>query len=351
MAEFATKPDTTPTGGGGIVSDVLHHVADETMNIASALPGGHALTGDYYRGSGGASPHDLQVALGHYVDDHPEPAQQPSADDVGNFAKHMPMPTSDNPEAPHTRVAGYMLGTNYVRSHDDKENYIPGTLPSEDTKLDLSTPEARLKSLNQLTQNNQQNNLSGEDTCAASALVGGAVLAQGGDGIKKLLNGIDANATEDDRKRLDSGHFKDLREKLDKNLPLTNADMHLLQGDLYSVLQSEKKIEPGVINAPGVDPDTMAKFLSNAPEMSKMLQDNHMGVSTIDMNGEGHAHAVLSIRNPDPSNPNGDATSANAAVYDPYARKGGQVITDKGSLVQYQLAEMQKKGGGSSFEQ
>jgi hypothetical protein len=117
------------------------------------------------------------------------------------------------------------------------------------------------------------------------------------------------------------------------------------------VLLSEKDIVPGKIDTGGVDPDTMAKFLHNAPDMDKLLRDNHMGVSTIDMNGQEHAHAVLSMRNTNPSDPGGDAAAIDGAVYDPYARNGGQIVTDPTALAEYRLAEMTKPGGGSTFEQ
>jgi hypothetical protein len=359
VTSFANKPPKQDDSFFGAVGNTIHGWVDGVASAAASLPiadAVHAAHGPAAPATA-ASPADLHRALGHWADDHSDQqAAAPNEAQQKMFSEFWKHPSVDHldangqkvMEAPHTQVAGLVNGLNYDRNWADK------ALP-ENTKLDMSTPEARLATLNHLTQNRTDTS-AGEDTCAASSLVGGAIMGGGTDGIKKLIDGVDNNLSKEDRARLEGkdGTLAALRDKLKKGEPLTQGDMHQLQQDVYMSLQDTKKAEmvkrgenPDSVT-PGADPDTIAKFLQNSPAMDKMMKDNHMGVSTIDMNGGGQAHAVLSIRAPDAD---GDAHAKSVAVYDPYARKNGQVVTDQGSLMELQLAEKHKADGKPAFEQ
>lgn len=319
--------------------------------VAVDTPAAHQ-DGPQFYGSGGGSAAALQTALGHWADDHsdrqaaaPNEAQQKMFGDFMNHRATDHLDANGNPvlEFPHTQVAGLMNGLNYDKNWRD--HAVP-----EDTKLDLSSPEGRLKSLDHLTQQYGSGG-AGEDTCAASSLVGAAVLGgKGTDGIKKLIDGVDKSLSKEDLARMEGkdGTLTALRAKIAKGEALTNADMHQLQYDVYQGLQDTKKAQmkaegkdPDTATA-GADPKTVETFLKNAPGFDKMMRENNMGISTVDMNGGGQAHAVLAVRNDD---------GKNVGVYDPYARKNGQMVTDQGSLMELQLAEKHREDGKPAFVQ
>lgn len=352
MTSFANKPPEQDHSFFGSIGSTIHGWVD-ALPVADAVNAAHGPA----KVAAAPDPADLQRALGHWTDDHKD--QQPATPNeaqqkmFGDFMNHRAVDHLDADkkpvlEAPHTQVAGLMNGLNYDKNWADKA-------PPESAQLDMSTPEARLATLNHLTQN-RKDTTAGEDTCAASSLVGAAIMGQGTDGIKKLMDGLDNNLSKDDRARLEGkdGTLKALRDKIKNNEPLTQGDMHQLQMDVYMGLQDTKKAEmvkrgenPDMVT-PGADPDTIKQFLQNSPDMDKMMKANHMGISTVDMNGGGQAHAVLSVRE---GGADGDANSKATAVYDPYARKNGQMVTDQGSLMELQLAEKHKADGKPAFEQ
>jgi hypothetical protein len=343
-------------------------VANALVEDASVMPFAGHMTDGYYEGSGNASPAQLHAAFGHWAEDHPAPSESPTK----SIAKAFALPVD-------ALVTGGMMAKYHAFDQDDKHEEsvvqrlaamhvasgyappVPEQLPDEKKQLDLSTPEARIAAMNQLVQNQSKYDddgkvkldETGERTCAASSLVAAAVLGQGTDGLKKLMDGMDANAADTKaREVLDKGDLGAIRAKIEKHEALTNHDLHTLQADLYGELNDKQTAgmsDDEKKKHSGVAPETIDAFLANSKGMDDLMRENHMGISTIDMLGNGHAHAVLSIRNG--GSPNGDASATNTTVYDPNFRKDGQIVTDSKDLLAYQLAEKHKKDGSSGFSQ
>jgi hypothetical protein len=287
---------------------------------------------------------DLMSALGHYTD-----AADPERVNRHGEAKLLRGHENDDPDVVAQHAASHEIHNHYMINSKAEFDGADKILKPEDTKLDLSTPDAKLKAMNNFTQN-QAGRMDGESECAAASLVAAAVLSdgkKGTDGLAKLMNAMDANALDkDERKNLDSGVMKVIRDKMKKGQDLTIQDLHRLQDQLYTEMHYHQALKANeldatdpkaaaALRADGLQANSITGFLDKSPEMRKMMDDNHMAVSFIDNNGQTRSpHATLSIGD--------DGSGRSKAVYDPEARDEGQIVTGKTELDNYKKAQLQR---------
>ncbi len=134
-------------------------------------------------------------------------------------------------------------------------------------------------------------------------------------------------------------HYMKLKEKLDKDPnSLTVADIQALQQTTYEVLRKVQADDKTIIQEPGetgVHGDAMDSFMKKSPELAKMFEENGMEIQGIDNDGAldennqtGMDHWVVKIKGPD----------GKPAIYDPLARRGGQVIDFDEGVKHYERA-------------
>ena len=235
--------------------------------------------------------------------------------------------------ATSSMVSAYRIG----QASDDalwgqKQEYLKAA--QQQPLGDLTDPAARLKALSFITQDTpDQEGASVEggggpvdqSVCAGASIVGAAFLANGPDGLRQVMSAIEAQ----DPKGISTGKFaspeyKKLKEKLAKDPnSLSVADIQALQQTTYEVLRTNQ--DPGIVpeGENGVHGKTMDDFMQKSPQLAKMLEKNGMQIEGIDNDGELDAdgrtamdHWVVRIKGPD----------GKQAIYDPLARRGGQVI-------------------------
>jgi hypothetical protein len=205
-------------------------------------------------------------------------------------------------------------------------------------------PAERLKVLSFLTQDVAPNeegreNVMGESTCAGATVVGAAFLAEGGPGLAKVISAIEKADDGDMRvtsEKYSSPEYKQLKEKLAKDpsgKSLTVADLQALQQTTTEVLQASEP--PEWRNEPGIVNKTMDDFLARSPELAGVIEQSGMQIEMIDNDGvpiDGERkpdHYVLRIKGAEPGQD---------MIYDPSARRGGQIIDFEEGVKHYDKA-------------
>jgi hypothetical protein len=191
--------------------------------------------------------------------------------------------------------------------------------------IDLSSADDRLKFLNGFTQGGADDPNSA-NMCGPTSLIGGAVLANGANGVGTLLDAVDKLAPPG---KEDVAFMKSLRAKLDPQnpIPLTGADMQDAQKYIYERLNAHEGLDvndPDAMKAAtesqrGIDPMTMKNLFQTSPELSALYKENHMEIAGIDLggaNGMAEDHAVLRMS---------DEDGKPLMIFDPAQRKHGQV--------------------------
>jgi len=199
---------------------------------------------------------------------------------------------------------------------------------------DVNDPSARLKAMSFITQDMPEK--SGgpkvddgkgkvdESVCAGASIVGAAFLANGPEGLKQVMKAIE----KQDPKGMSTGknaspEYKAIKDKLAKDPnSLTVADIQVLQQTTYEVLRTTQ--DPKLAgDQTGIHGQTMDNFMKKSPELAKMFEKNGMQIEGIDNDGaiDDHGktsmdHWVVRMKGPD----------GKEAIYDPLARRGGQVI-------------------------
>lgn len=310
------------------------------------------------------SSQDLMKALGHWTDW-----------DYGTFQNNNGAHKIEREmEGASDQNVQQRLAVNELHNHYMVQN--PGDLTKdklvpEDTQLDLSSADSRVKALDNLVQN-KVGDPYGERTCGAASLVGAGLLSgggkNGGDGLKTVMDAMVANAKGDpallkylegDKNDPDNktGVLGDIRKRAADG-SATVADMQTLQRELYNQLQNKESKEasdaynkvmadPAATDAQkeaaakkmqdasadGLGADTLQKFMHSTPEMDKMMKTNGMGISFIgnDPNNPKSQHAVLTIAN---------GQGGPGAIYDPQLRDDGQMVMDPKELENYGKAQV-----------
>lgn len=281
-----------------------------------------------------ADPGALQDALGHYVDGLPEKR-------VGMGDVHMAESRDreieqfkdSHPNATPYDVNAFRVGQHYQMAGDP---------PPPDTPLgDMSTPEARLKALNQLTQNEAKipgvegggaDQVSSRDAtrCGPSSIIAGALVAGGPEGLNAVIDGMKARGM--DPKGADGMMTDLLQKKIREGKPLTIGDVQDLQLSLYNTMkQQEMNEDPErAKKSAGINAGTVQSFLSSSPELAEMYKKNGMGIGFVDTDGDGNGnHFVLEMRKEGKLD----------GIYDPWKRANGQIVTKDWELEEYNQAQ------------
>jgi hypothetical protein len=122
----------------------------------------------------------------------------------------------------------------------------------------------------------------------------------------------------------EGGPLFKLREKIANGEEITVDDMHRLQSNLDWELKEDQRTMLGK-SLRGVRGDVEQTFLDESPEFHAMMISRGLQIDHVDLDGDRSAdHDVLRI--------------GNNAVYDPLQRNGGQLVTDKNQVSDYDTA-------------
>jgi hypothetical protein len=223
---------------------------------------------------------------------------------------------------------------------EDKEAYLQA---AQKAPLgDVNDPAARMKAMSFISQDvagqaGDKDMDGGVDksTCAGASIVGAAFLAEGPEGLKAVMKAIE----KQDPQGLHTGaknspEYKALKEKLAKDpQSLTVSDIQLLQQTTYHVLESKQARGMGLgqndEKPSGIKDSEMDDFMKKSPELASMFKKNGMEIQFIDNDGNidpnhigdpeketAAEHYVVRMTGKD----------GKQAIYDPNARRGGQII-------------------------
>jgi hypothetical protein len=254
---------------------------------------------------GAVDPAALDAAVGHYAD-------------YGSLDPTRPMYESMEDVDLRKRNARFRVNEGYDTSGQ-------GEGADLSKSIDLSSADDRLKFLDTFTQQGADDKNS-EHMCGPTSLLGGAILANGTDGVGTLLDAVDKMAGPG----ADPEMVAMLRAKLDpaNPQPLNREDLVNAQKYVYERLNSYEGLDvndpeamkaAGEKGAKGIDTVTMQKLMRADPKLAEMFKKNNMEISEVDTNaanGMTGDHAVLRMN---------DAEGKPLLVYDPYARHNGQL--------------------------
>jgi hypothetical protein len=235
----------------------------------------------------------------------------------------------------------------FVGGDEGRDEYLKAV--QQQPLGDLEDPQARLKAMSFLTQNvpmdpdNPDRAMQGDNSCGGASLVGAAFLAEGPAGLSKLvtaIEGFDPSKLASDE--FASDEYKALKKKLaDGGKGLTVGDIQTLQQMTTQVLNTNDPEGLNDTEHPRVANITMDRFLEQNESISGMMKDNGMQVEYIDSDGKrGPAgvgrgdHYVLKIKGPDGQD----------MIYDPNARRGGQIIDCAAGVEHYNKATVDHIG-------
>ena len=231
-----------------------------------------------------------------------------------------------------------------------KQEYLKAA--QEQPLGDLNDPAARLRAMSFITQDKPlldgetaTDNTQDKHNCSGASIVGAAFLAEGPEGLKKVMAAIEkqdptGKATKNDEE------YKLLKAKLAKDpSSLSVYDIQTLQQRTTDVLGStqktDKELKEAAKDADGIHSKTMDKFMQKSPDLAKMFEKNGMEIQGIDNDGaldENHQtgldHWVVKMKGPD----------GKEAIYDPLARRGGQIIDFDEGVDHYKKARMDTVG-------
>jgi len=219
---------------------------------------------------------------------------------------------------------------------------------------DLNDPSARLKAMSFITQDKalkedgkETDATDDKSNCSGASIVGAAFLAEGPEGLKKVMSAIEKQDPTGGSTKKDPEYVA-LKAKLAKNPDsLTVADIQALQQHTTQVLNANQKTDKELQkemgpDATGIHGKTMDKFMEKSPDLVKMFEKNGMEIIGVDNDGalddkekKLHMdHWVVRMKGPD----------GKQAIYDPLARRGGQIIDFDEGVDHYNKARMDTVG-------
>jgi hypothetical protein len=359
-AAVSHTPETTPPAdhqfhgeGQGAVSDIMNalgHYTDPMSAAASTSASVHTMqrgVGRTLQTGGGSAldtakdnQREIEWEMARTSEDPDNATARKGAETTASQAERVARARYEEWEkgpgssATDNQKAGARIGARY-----DSRSNILGRKP-----VDLSSPEARDRALNQMTQNaGRDGDATGESRCGAASIVGGMLKAEGGKGVSTLIDTIermdsDPNMSAKDKKA-ELKMLEDIKKRAGTN-KLNFEDLSNLQEKLYGRMRHEMVERNAAWNAqhpnqkpretknPGLDELEMREFLHRG-EINEVFDKNDMGIDYIDNNGSGMAHHyVLEMRK----------QGKPSSVYDPYYRRGGQLVTERRHVDDYTAA-------------
>lgn len=305
---------------------------------------------DWAQGSGAA----LQGFRDMLADPSPESAQGTGLGLAGQhdvnpqeraaFNRDLDAYKSQHPGATPEMIAAFRIGQTeaddgLLWSKDDRAKYLEAA--QQQPLGDVDDPAARLKALSFMTQQTpDKGDGKAHDIdnhlCGGASIVGAAYLAKGPEGLKQVIASLEKQNHDLTSDKNASPEYKALKDKLAKDpASLTVADIQALQQTTYEVLNSSQEKDPDLKDQleqakstssdglVGIHSKTMDHFMEKSPELTKMLKDSGMQIEGVDTDGNVDEHGrtamdhwVVRMKGPDGKD----------AIYDPNARRGGQVI-------------------------
>lgn len=185
----------------------------------------------------------------------------------------------------------------------------------------LESKEDRLRFLQGFTQTDPSDPKS-EHYCGPTVLIAATIHAKGTAGLAPMLEKMATDAKKDSP---ESAQIADLQKKVADG-KLTNADISYMQKTLYSQLMEYQEKNKSYVksddkateelNKTGVSDETMKKYIAENKYLQSAMVFGNSQMSMIDSQGDGKlAHWVLRMR-----------VNDNTAVFDPWARRNGQVV-------------------------
>ena len=227
------------------------------------------------------------------------------------------------------KVHAQMLDAEYLKDAPQLDPNMPvGKLDTKDQRLAFMT---------QLTQNDPINPRS-EHYCGPTTIIAAALYAKGGKGLEPLLAQMKSTFNDKKDKEI-RGQLADIEKKLKSGQgnDLTMFDIQAMQEGLYKHLhraqEADKDLSPENREGMGIDGKILQNFMRSSPAIKEMFTANKMAIDFTDSDGDGTKnHFVLGI------NDGGGAVDARSPfnkVFDPYARKGGQMVTEEDQVKDY----------------
>jgi hypothetical protein len=317
MAHMTTWAD----GGGQAFKDL----DEATAGVGAKLPGQHAIT---------------PAERAKYNTDHNDYSYHTGTDLIAKSGGRLQGVTTEMHSA-------HKIGQ---ASSDDlwgeKQEYLRA---AQQTPLgDVNDPAARLKAMSFITQDKplKPGETASEvsldkSACSGASIVGAAFLADGPEGLKKVMQALEAQDPKGELtgKKNASPEYTKLKEKLAKDpSSLTVTDIQALQLATTEVLSKNQRADKTLDlkeGETGIHGQTMDNFMKKSPELAKMFEKNGMQIEGIDNDGAiddqgktGMDHWVVRMKDP----------SGKEAIYDPNARRGGQVIDFDEGVKHYENA-------------
>ncbi len=355
MYDFDQAPTPAPQTPSAV--DDFVHAADVGGVGGPGLPGANPAPGGI---SGSAVGPVADLYRGLYDGDAPSPVVAYDAAPGGTAtdpsgATGLPGPTNSKSTAATDaqKAAGKDLhdrqGTSDVIDDKKDKSFDPKQKIGDLSKM---TEAQRLAAINKMTQNDPSDPQSG-NKCGPTALLAAAMVKGGNAGVQALIDKMKSDdlaqnpGSKADDIDIPAGNpdnqakLKALQAKLNdpKAGGLTQADLKALQTSLYDDMQKQQGKDGS--NNPGTGNETMSNFINSTPEIAKLFFDKDgkqtMGLNNIDNFGDGEqGHWVLDM-NTDKGGKAAQGQDGNSynTVYDPWARKGGQVTTNAGNKTQF----------------
>lgn len=228
-----------------------------------------------------------------------------------------PVPVKKGTDEVNKIAQAKMVGSEYVTDPKNIEPQDPnakvGNLANTDEKLKF------LKTFRQQDADDPTKK-DNENYCGPTTIIAAAICADGAKGLSPLIVQMQkdsANTFKGDKKKMEQfkASMKDIQTRIDKN-ELTNEDMDVLKEQLYNTMHSkqvsDKQLGKWDRENASIHEKTMQDYLK-VTKLDKRMAETNISIKNIDNDGDLKSnHYVLRMKE---------------GVYDPYARKDGQLVT------------------------
>jgi hypothetical protein len=233
------------------------------------------------------------------------------------------------------RVHGKMLGDEYIKDPQEKRDVDP----NEKIGL-LQSKEDKIKFLSKFTQGDsiEKDKKENEAYCGPTSIIAAAVYVDGAKGLKPIIAQMQKDLAKTykgspDQIKVFNTQIKSMSGRIDKG-EITNEDLDRLKEHLYNSMHAKQSVDKGLTETQQKDSGTNAKTMREYMKsmgLDKKLEANHMTMMNVDNDGDGvQNHYVLDIETAGATK-----DSVEHQIYDPYARKTGQLVTEVDQVDDY----------------